>query len=158
MYGIITLSDRSFQNVPILLSLKYRSPITPIGHYYSIGLGFCAFARHYLRNHFCFLLLQVLRCFSSLRSPPINRISRLHRDGLPHSEIFGLKVICTSPKLIAAYHVLLRLREPRHPPFALSYFLSLSIINYRFFLLYALFLLLFSLPICQRSSFLKLTR
>ena len=33
------------------------------------GLGCSAFARHYLRNHFCFLFLQVLRCFSSLRSP-----------------------------------------------------------------------------------------
>ena len=43
--------------------------------------------------------------------------------GLSHSEIFGSKVICTSPKLIAAYHVLHRLREPRHPPCALSYFL-----------------------------------
>ena len=28
-----------------------------------------------------------------------------------HSEIFGSKVICTYPKLIAAYHVLHRLRE-----------------------------------------------
>ena len=32
-------------------------------------MGFSAFARHYLRNHFCFLLLGVLRCFSSPRSP-----------------------------------------------------------------------------------------
>ena len=32
-------------------------------------------------------------------------------------------VICTYPKLIAAYHVLHRLREPRHPPCALNYFL-----------------------------------
>ncbi len=29
------------------------------------GLGSCAFARHYWRNHFCFLFLRVLRCFSS---------------------------------------------------------------------------------------------
>ena len=43
--------------------------------------------------------------------------------GLSHSEIPGSKVICTSPGLIAAYHVLHRLREPRHPPCALSYFL-----------------------------------
>ena len=43
--------------------------------------------------------------------------------GLPHSEIFGSKVICTYPKLIAAYHVLHRLWEPRHPLCALSYFL-----------------------------------
>ena len=34
-----------------------------------IGLGSSAFARHYLRNHCCFLLLWVLRCFSSPRSP-----------------------------------------------------------------------------------------
>ena len=28
--------------------------------------------RHYLRNHFCFLLLRVLRCFSSPRSPHLH--------------------------------------------------------------------------------------
>ena len=42
---------------------------------------------------------------------------------MSHSEISGSRVICTSPELIAAYHVLHRLREPRHPPCALSYFL-----------------------------------
>ena len=31
------------------------------------GLGSCAVARHYWRNHYYFLFLQVLRCFSSLR-------------------------------------------------------------------------------------------
>ena len=41
------------------------------------------------------------------------------RIGLPHSEILGSKVVCTSPRLIAAYHVLHRLSVPRHPPFAL---------------------------------------
>ena len=30
--------------------------------------------------------------------------------------------MCTSPKLIAAYHVFLRFLEPRHPPSALEYF------------------------------------
>ena len=33
--------------------------------------------------------------------------------------ILGSKVVCTSPRLIAAYHVLHRLSVPRHPPFAL---------------------------------------
>ena len=42
--------------------------------------------------------------------------------GLSHSEISGSKVICTYPELIAAYRVLHRLREPRHPPCALTYF------------------------------------
>ena len=50
-------------------------------------------------------------------------VTDLQSIGLPHSEIPGSKVICTSPKLIAAYHVLLRLLEPRHPPYALIYFL-----------------------------------
>ncbi len=34
------------------------------------GLGYSPFARHYWGNHCCFLFLEVLRCFSSLRSPP----------------------------------------------------------------------------------------
>ena len=33
------------------------------------GLGSSYFARHYFRNRVFFLFLQVLRCFSSLRSP-----------------------------------------------------------------------------------------
>ena len=40
--------------------------------------------------------------------------------GLPHSEISGSMDICSSPKLIAACHVLLRLLMPRHSPCALS--------------------------------------
>src|SRR5919202_4513904 len=36
--------------------------------------------------------------------------------GFPHSEIRGSKVVRTSPRLIAAYHVLHRLSAPRHPP------------------------------------------
>ena len=48
------------------------------------------------------------------------RMINLQLIGFPHSEIFGLKVICTYPKLIAACHVLHRLREPRHSPYALN--------------------------------------
>jgi hypothetical protein len=40
--------------------------------------------------------------------------------GFPHSEISGSKLVCSSPKLIAAYHVLHRLLVPRHSPHALS--------------------------------------
>ena len=47
----------------------------------------------------------------------------LQTAGLSHSEIRGSKVMCTYPQLIAAYHVLHSLNEPRHPPYALSYFL-----------------------------------
>ena len=37
----------------------------------------------------------------------------------PHSEISGSKLICSSPKLFAACHVLHRLLMPRHSPCAL---------------------------------------
>jgi hypothetical protein len=46
----------------------------------------------------------------------------LQTAGLSHSETRGSKVMCTYPRLIAAYHVLHSLNEPRHPPYALSYF------------------------------------
>ena len=48
------------------------------------------------------------------------------RGGLPHSEIPGSKLICSSPGLIAACHVLHRLLAPRHSPYTLS---SLTIRN-----------------------------
>ena len=87
------------------------------------GLGCSPFARHYLGNHVCFLFLRVLRCFSSPRSPPcLAWMTGRQPAGLPHSEIPGSRVVCTSPGLIAAYHVFRRLPEPRHPPCALSYF------------------------------------
>ena len=38
---------------------------------------------------------------------------------LPHSEISGSRLICSSPKLFAACHVLHRLLMPRHSPCAL---------------------------------------
>ena len=39
--------------------------------------------------------------------------------GFPHSVICGSRLICSSPQLFAAYHDLLRLLMPRHPPCAL---------------------------------------
>ena len=41
-------------------------------------------------------------------------------------EIGGSTLFCKSPQLFAAYHVFLRLQEPRHPPYALAYFLFAS--------------------------------
>ena len=82
------------------------------------------FARHYLRNHFLFSSPTGTKMFQFPAFASIIRwIISLQDIGLSHSEIFGLKAICTYPKLIAAYHVLHRLREPRHPPCALAYFL-----------------------------------
>ena len=51
------------------------------------------------------------------------RVTGLLPAGLSHSEISGSILVCKSPELFAAYHVLLRLQEPRHSPYALHYFL-----------------------------------
>lgn len=50
----------------------------------------------------------------------------INLDGFPHSEISGSMTVCVSPKLIAAYRVLHRFPEPRHPPCALSCLTSIS--------------------------------
>ena len=44
---------------------------------------------------------------------------RMNPGEFPHSEISGSMLICSSPKLIAAYHVFHRLPVPRHSPCAL---------------------------------------
>ena len=100
------------------------------------GLGCSRFARRYSGNRICFLFLQVLRWFTSLGFLLASyftqkRISRFQRDGLPHSEIRGSTLACSSPQLIAAYHVLHRLPAPRHPPCALSS-LTINYIMVRF--------------------------
>ena len=46
-------------------------------------------------------------------------VTEVYSAGFPHSEISGSKDMCSSPKLIAAYHVFHRLLVPRHPPYAL---------------------------------------
>ena len=53
---------------------------------------------------------------------PASLVAGLQPAGLPHSEISGSKPVCSSPELVAAYHVLRRLQKPRHPPSALVTF------------------------------------
>ena len=61
--------------------------------------------------------------FPALPSPPYVfrwRYGGITRRGFPHSDIPGSKLVCSSPRLIAAYRVLHRLLAPRHSPYALS--------------------------------------
>ena len=127
-YRIITFYDVTFQILLLTLQVPRRGPTTPAMRCHKAGLGSSPVARHYWGNHCYFLFLEVLRCFSSLRSPHrITVMTAQHAVGLSHSEIPGSKVICTLPGLIAAYHVLHRLREPRHPPCALKCFLLVEL-------------------------------
>ena len=47
------------------------------------------------------------------------RLTEYCSAGFPHSEICGSRLMCSSPQLIAACHVLHRLLMPRHSPCAL---------------------------------------
>ena len=61
-------ADRSPRHRP----LNVCGPATPDSPFESPGLGCSDFARHYYRNHGCFLFLRVLRWFTSpgsLRTP-----------------------------------------------------------------------------------------
>jgi hypothetical protein len=83
-YGAVTLYGRPFQTVRLTLPYPFfpRSmllspathsqadgPTTPDSPCESSGLGSSDFARHYFRNHGCFLFLWVLRWFTSPGSP-----------------------------------------------------------------------------------------
>src|SRR5262249_42519644 len=125
-----SMADRSRSfDYAVGLSLRVTGPTTPPGM--PGGLGCSAFARRYWRNHSCFLFLQVLRWFTSLRCLRTaygfsGGFSGISQRGFPHSDIPGSKLICSSPGLIAAYRVLHRLLVPRHSPYTLS---SLTIRN-----------------------------
>lgn len=83
----ILLRINSISNTRLLLSLAnpsrlffygvhnlYCSPTTPKCKHF--GLPFCRFARRYSGNRICFLFLQLLRCFSSLRIPLLSLTDR----------------------------------------------------------------------------------
>ena len=91
------------------------------------GLASSAFARHYSRNHYCFLFLWVLRCFTSPRSLQLPYTFRQRSpditpeiQGFPIRKSMDQSSFTNSPWLIAGYNVLHRLLVPRHPPIALS--------------------------------------
>ena len=89
--------------------------------------GLLPFRSPLLRESLRFLFLRLLRCFTSPGSPPLplgrEYLASL-QGGFPHSGTRGSTVACTSPRLFAACHALLRLLLPRHPPCALITFTS----------------------------------
>ena len=88
-------------HIAVLLPQSDRNPI---------GLGSSPVARPYWGNHCLFSLPKGTKMFQfpSFASN-IRRMICLQHTGLSHSEISGSMLICSSPELIAAYHVLHRL-------------------------------------------------
>src|SRR6188768_3954275 len=93
----------------------------------NIGLGCSAFARHYLRNHFCFLLLRLLRCFSSAGLPPIGYYV-FNIVGCPIRKSTD-QFVCANPRsfsqLITSFIASESLGIPHTPLFCLLYYLLL---------------------------------
>ena len=111
------------------------------------GLGCFHFARHYSGNHFCFLFLSLLRCFSSRGSLPLlGNVPSAHWVAP-----FGDHRIKGYLLLPGAYRSLSR---PSSPPRAKaspirSYLLS-SVFCKTIFA-FTLFLRIISIPSCQRT-------
>ena len=110
------------KQVPVQIFQEYRGPTTPITpKRYRFGLF--RVRSPLLAESQLFSLPAGTKMFQFPAFALLKReVLGLQPSGLPHSEISGSMVVCTYPKLIAAYHVLHRLPEPRHPPFALSFF------------------------------------
>ena len=104
-YAAVTLYGRPFQTVQLTLSypsfylpgpLFRRRPVsncgpaTPSSPCGSPGLGSSEFARHYYRNHGCFLLLGVLRWFTS-PGLPVHSMDSNARNECSHSLGFPIR-------------------------------------------------------------------
>ena len=83
---------------------RFRSPLLPVSLFIFSSSGYLDVSVHRVPSVNLWIQLTVHEVCSC---------------GFPHSEIPGSKVICTYPRLIAAYHVFHRLLVPRHPPCAL---------------------------------------
>ena len=97
VYGAVILCGATFQTLPLASN-----------H----GLGCSPVARHYWGNHCCFLFLEVLRCFSSLRLPP-------HRCGADDRPSDGRVVPFGYPRVKGHLHLTADFRSlsrPSSPP------------------------------------------
>ena len=85
------------------------------------GLGSSAFARRYSRNHCCFLLLRVLRCFSS-PGWPLFRCRTSRAAGSPIRTPADLRPFAPPRGFSQLVTSFVASESHRHPPCALSVF------------------------------------
>ena len=87
------------------------------------GLGSSPVARHYWGNHFCFLFLRVLRCFSSPGSPPAQAgWQSVRLPGCPIRTSGGHRSPAPRPGFSQLAASFIAFQSHRHPPCALSFF------------------------------------
>ena len=122
-YGALTLCGPPFQDGSARMRLcEYRS-YNPRRAQARGGFGLFPGRSPLLGESLLFSLPAGTKMFQfPAFAPHSSVVTAIRAAGLSHSEIRGSKAICAYPRLIAAYHVLHRLREPRHPPYALRHF------------------------------------
>ena len=91
------------------------------------GLGCSAFARHYLRNHYYFIFLRILRCFSSPGTPAIYGMSGVDLTGCPIRKSRDLGIFAPTPGLSQLITSFFASESHRHPPYALVCFFPFSL-------------------------------
>ncbi len=116
---MVPLSNR----LRLKFDIPQRSPTTPDEHAHQVWPLPLSLATTYGITT-CFLFLRLLRCFSSAGLRLYHAV--FNCIGCPIRTPADQTVVCTSPQFFAAYHVLRRLREPRHPPYALISLPSLN--------------------------------
>ena len=129
-YGAVTRCGAPFQAPSATDASSFSPALLPRPRLDALGLGWPPFARRYSGGHCCFPFLRLLGCFGSSGSPPQFADAMPAHGGLPHSDTCGSTAVRASPQTFAACRVLHRLREPRHPPYALARF-SLSLVARR---------------------------
>lgn len=70
---------------------------------------------------YCFLFLQVLRCFTSLRTLPHTRVTADDSGVSPFGHFRVKGYLAPRRNLSQPYHVLHRSLKPRHPPYTLTF-------------------------------------
>ena len=124
-YGALTLYGPAFLPVPLASFRPLSAPITPARALRHRRFGLLPVRSPLLGESLLLSLPAGTKMFQFPAFAPSLDGGGIASAGLPHSDICGSVRICRSPQLFAACHVLLRLREPRHPPYALVVPLSL---------------------------------
>ena len=122
LYGPFTLCGPTFQTVPVPDAVFMTGPTTPAAPQRDRFRLF-PFRSPLLWESIFLSLPAGTKMFQFPAFAPTMLVTGLQPAGFPHSDISGSVPVCRSPELFAAYHVLHRLRKPRHPPFALVLFL-----------------------------------
>ena len=114
-YGAVTRYGRPFQTVLLNRSSATSRPYNP--HRHARGFGLLRFRSPLLAES---LLVFFSSPYLDVSVQGVRDVSScLQHDRLTYSDTCGSTLVCNSPHIFAAYRVLRRLREPRHPPCAL---------------------------------------